>query len=230
MGDKILPTPALKNPLRASRTASFTVVEVMMATLILMVGFIGLIEAVTVTTNTMEHARRQTLATQIIDHEIEELYVSSYNAETSTWYSSNWAKISALPTTSTTVAIDCQFWPTWVSGTEYKVNRVVGYNAAYYRCIQANTGQLPTSTAYWTAVTTSLTTDVVFANGATFTLARTLTNPDPVTNIREANFTVTWVVNTSRRDASGNRVSFTYARSNSAWYGKYGLPLSYRQS
>ncbi|MBM3855138.1 MAG: hypothetical protein FJ399_18620, partial [Verrucomicrobia bacterium] len=79
------------------RTASFTVVEVMMATLILMVGFIGLIEAVTVASNTMDHARRQALAAQILAHYTEELYLAS------------WSTISGLSTSSTSLTIDSQF-------------------------------------------------------------------------------------------------------------------------
>jgi Tfp pilus assembly protein PilV len=160
------------------RTASFTVVEVMMATLILMVGFIGLIEAVTVASNAMDHARRQSLAAQILAHYTEELYLAS------------WSTISNLSTSTTSLTIDSQF------------------NAARQ------------------ALGDDLTTGAVVR----FTLSRYATNPDPLTNFREINFTVTWVVKTSRRDSSGNRVSFTFSRSTTAWYGKYGLPLSFRQS
>jgi hypothetical protein len=162
------------------RTASFTVVEVMMATLILMVGFIGLIEAVTVTSNTMDHARRQTLAVEIINHEIEKLYLAS----------GGWTAISALPTVSTAITIDSQFDQARLAlGDDKSAGAVVR-----------------------------------------FSLVRTVTSPDPFTNIREVNFTVTWVVTTSRLDAAGNRVAFTHTRANSAWYGKNGLHLSYRQS
>mgnify|MGYP001583403836 CR=1 FL=1 len=150
----------------------------MMATLILMVGFIGLIEAVTVTSNSMDHARRQALATQILAHYTEELYLAS------------WSTISGLSTSSTTVTIDSQF------------------NAARQ----------------------ALGDDLTTAAVVRFTLKRQATNPDPLTNIREINFTVTWVVKTSRVNSSGTRISFTHTRSTSAWYGKYGLPLSYRQT
>ena len=141
-----------------------------MAALMLTVAFIGMIEAVAVSARMMDSARRQTLATQIINHEIEKLRFAS------------WTTISGLPTASTAIAIDSQF------------------NAA------------------------------IAASGATYTLARTLTSPDPVTNIREVNFTATWVVKTSRLDGSGNILSFTYTRSNSAWFGKYGLNLTYQRS
>jgi len=141
-----------------------------MAAVILVIGFIGMIEAVTISSGMMDHARRQTLAAQIINHEIAKLRFA------------DWATISALPTASTAVTIDSQF------------------------------------------------TTALAASGATFTLARTVTSPDPVTNIRQVNFTVTWVVTTSRLDSFGNRLTFTYRRTNSAWYGKYGLNLSYQRS
>lgn len=149
-----------------------------MASLILVVGFIGLIEAITVTSTMMDHARRQTLATQIINHEIEALYLS------------NWSAISALPTTSTTLTIDSQF-------------------------DQARA-----------ALGDDKSTDA----NVRFTLTRTVTTTDPVTNIREVNFVVTWVVTSSRTNSSGTRLTTSHTCANSAWYGKNGLHLSYRQS
>ena len=152
------------------RHAGFTLVEVMMAATILVVGFMGMIQAVTVSSGMMDHARRQTLAAQILNHEIEKLRFSS------------WATISALPTTSTVVSIDSQF----------------------------------------TAATA--------ASGATYSLSRTLTSTNPATNLREVNFTVTWVVTTSRRKTDGSLLTFTYTRVNSAYFGKYGLNLTYQRS
>ncbi len=167
-----------------------------MATVIMMVGFIGMMEAVAISANTMDHARRQTLATQIINHEIEELFLAS------------WATISALPTASTAITIDSRF--------------------ADARLAVGDTGTA---------------TSIV-----RFSLARTVTSPDPVTNIREVNFTVTWVVTTGRvgsavsqggrtaataaDDYGSNlrRANTTHTRANSVWLGKYGLQLSYPQS
>lgn len=160
------------------REPGFTLVEVMMAATILVVGFIGTIEAMALSSKMLDHARRQSLATQIINHELDELRLAS------------WATISALPTASTAVTIDSQF---------DQARAALGDN------------KTATSTV-------------------SFSLARTLTNPDPVTNIREVNFTVTWVVRTIRRDTSGSVLTFTYSRSNSAWFGKYGLNLSYQRS
>lgn len=47
-------------------------------------------------------------------------------------------------------------FPVWASGLTYTVNEIVRYNTngLYYRCIQSVAGQLPTNTAYWTAVPT----------------------------------------------------------------------------
>lgn len=149
-----------------------------MASLILAVGFIGMIEAVTLTANSQDRARRQTLASQILAHYTEELYLAS------------WSTISALPAGPTTITIDTQF----------------------------NTARQ--------ALGDNLTTN----SPVRFTLARTVTSPDPATNVREVNFTVTWVVKTSRRTSGGSLLSFTYTRSSSAWYSKYGLPLTYRQT
>lgn len=152
------------------RTHGFTIVEVMMAAVILVVGFIGMIDAMAVSSAMMDTARRQTLADQIINHEIEKLRFK------------DWTYISGLPTASTAVTIDSQFNP------------------------------------------------AMTASGATYTLARTLTNPDPSTNLREVNFTITWVVKTSRRDSSNAQLTFSYTRKNSAYFGKYGLNLTYQRS
>lgn len=203
---------------RHHRQTGFTIVEVMMASVILVAGFIGLIEAVAVSSAMMEHARRQTVANQILNHEIDDLRLAS------------WTTINALPTASTAIAIDPQFWPSWNSTSTYVANNVVSYNGASYRCILAHSGQSPPNATYWTAVTAGATSDIISIYGGTYTLSRTVTNPNPITNIREVNFTVTWVVRTGRRDASNNPLSFTYSRSNSAWFGKYGLNLSYQRS
>jgi Tfp pilus assembly protein PilV len=217
----IVPPPL---PHRSLGAGGFTIVEVMMASVILVVGFVGMIEAVTISAKLMDAARRQTLATQIINHEIEKLRFAP-------WVTTNSITgISNLPTASTAVAIDTAFWPAWNSATPYVANRVVSYNGAFYRCVSAHTGQTPPNATYWTATTAAATSDIIFTQGATYTLARTVTSPNPVTDIREVNFTLTWVVNTSRVDAGGTPLTFTFTRANSAWFGKYGLNLSYQRS
>ncbi|MDB6126893.1 MAG: hypothetical protein JWM35_789 [Verrucomicrobia bacterium] len=199
------------------RSRGFTLVEVMMAATIIVIGFIGMIEAMAVASTMMAHSRRQLMATQIINQEMEKLRYA------------DWPTITGLPVASTSIAIDRQFWPPWNAVTSYAVNSVVSYGGAWYRCTTAHTNHVPPNATYWTSVTAGATSDIVGFSGATYTLARTLTNPDPVTNIREVNFTVTWVVTTSRR-SGGSPLTFTYQRSNSGWFGKYGLNLSYQRS
>ncbi|HVT73450.1 MAG TPA: prepilin-type N-terminal cleavage/methylation domain-containing protein [Lacunisphaera sp.] len=211
-------------PALSKRSASngFTLVEVMMAALILVVGFIGMIEAVTLASGMMDHARRQTLANQILNHEIEALRLQS------------WTNIAALPTSSTSLGA------TYASGTTYYVGDTCTYNGAWYRCIQQGAGQTPAAgSAYWVVDTppysNAFTTSTSgIALGATYTLTRTVANltTDGAgnTNMREITFTVQWVVATSRRDSSNNPLTFTYRRVNTAYFGKYGLNLTYQRS
>ena len=228
-----VPVPlALNRTLPAiRRTASFTVVEVMMATLILMVGFIGVIEGVTVSANTMDHGRRQLFAAQILAHHTDELYLASWST-ISSW--TRWAATGGPGSSDETrVAIDYQFWPPWSAGASYELNRVVTYGGAWYRCRAAHMNQAPPNATYWTVVNSAAppsNNDIVTIYGATYTLVRTVTNPDPATDMREVNFTVRWTVNTGRRKADGTPLIYNYARSTAAQYGKYGLVLSYRQS
>ena len=158
-------------------------VEVLMASVIMLVGFIGLMEAVTVSANTMDHARRQTLATQILSHEIKKLYLSPW--------SNGSTGINDLTTAKISLPVDSQFDQARLAlGDDLSGTAVVR-----------------------------------------FSLARTVTSPDPIPGLlREVNFTVTWIVRTSRRKTDGTLLSFTFTRTNSAWYGKNGLHLSYRSS
>jgi len=175
----------------------------------------GLIQAVTITSGMMDNARRQTLAAQILQHEIESLRYAS------------WATISTLPTTPVAIGAD------WNGGTSYSLGDLVSFSGGWYRCIFANSGQTPPSTAYWKSdpppyANVLATTGVAY--GATYTLTRTVANVVSDGSLREATFSLTWVVATSRRDGSGNPVSFTYTRINSAYFGKYGLNLTYQRS
>ncbi len=77
--------------------SAFTIVEVMMASVILVVGFIGMISALTVGSEMLATARRQNLAVQIINHELEKLrYV-------------DFATIDAYAAGPTALTIDTQF-------------------------------------------------------------------------------------------------------------------------
>ncbi|MDP2138295.1 MAG: hypothetical protein Q8J74_10620 [Candidatus Didemnitutus sp.] len=83
-----------RNPLA---TRGFTIIEVAMAATILVVGVMGMIRAITIGSEMMATARRQTLAAQIINHELEAFRFSS------------WATISGLSTGVTTLTINDQF-------------------------------------------------------------------------------------------------------------------------
>jgi prepilin-type N-terminal cleavage/methylation domain-containing protein len=77
----------------SSRPAGFTLVEVMMAATILVVGFVGLIQAVTIGSETLDTARKQQIATQLVLEEIARLR------------SGAWTTIANLPATAT-ITID----------------------------------------------------------------------------------------------------------------------------
>lgn len=79
--------PATRYSLPAT-SAAFTIVEVMMAAVILVVGFMGMIQAITIGSEMLATAQRQNLAAQILDHEIGKLRLNS------------WSSISALTDTS----------------------------------------------------------------------------------------------------------------------------------
>jgi Tfp pilus assembly protein PilV len=140
-------------------------VEVMMASLILVAGFIGMIQAVTIGSEMLATARRQTIAAQILNHEVEKLRFYS------------WSQIQGLGNSSAS-----------------------------------------TYTSDLAAINTAIA-----ASGVTFTLARAVA--DPTTDLREVAFTVTWTVK-----VSGVATPRTYTRSTSAWFGKYGLNLTYQRS
>src|SRR3954462_1301399 len=83
------------SPSRCRSAAGFTIVEVMMAAAILVVGFMGMIQAITIGSEMLATARRQTLAAQIITFETEKLRLVSW---------------SGMPAAGTsTITIDSQF-------------------------------------------------------------------------------------------------------------------------
>ena len=71
------------------RAQGFSLVEVIMASAILLVGFVGLIQAVTISSQSLDTARKQQFASQIIAAEIERLRAGP------------WATVSGLPATAT---------------------------------------------------------------------------------------------------------------------------------
>jgi Tfp pilus assembly protein PilV len=63
----------------AGRRSAFTIVEVMMASVILVVGFMGMIQAITIGSEMLATAQRQTLAAQILEHEIGRYRLDSWS-------------------------------------------------------------------------------------------------------------------------------------------------------
>jgi prepilin-type N-terminal cleavage/methylation domain-containing protein len=65
---------------RRRSARGFTIIEVMMASVILVVAFMGMIQAITLGSEMLATARRQTLASQIIEHEIGQLRLKSWGS------------------------------------------------------------------------------------------------------------------------------------------------------
>jgi Tfp pilus assembly protein PilV len=135
-------------PALSKRSASngFTIVEVMMASVILVVGFIGMIQGITVSSEMLATARRQTIAGQILDHEIGKLrlknwaYISSLSSASAVTYDSDLAAIDTaiaasgvtftLASTVNTITTDLRevtFTVTWTkSGTTTAATAATG--------------------------------------------------------------------------------------------------------
>jgi Tfp pilus assembly protein PilV len=73
----------------AARSDGFSIIEVMMAAAILLVGFIGVIQALTIGTESVDTVRKQQVAGQLVAAEIEKLRGSA------------WTTIANLPETGT---------------------------------------------------------------------------------------------------------------------------------
>ncbi|MBC7369105.1 MAG: hypothetical protein H7343_20230 [Undibacterium sp.] len=78
---------------RITNQAGFTLIEVGMASLILVVGFIGIIQAVTIGSQMIDTAQKQQCAIQLIDSEVEKLR------------SSSWTTVANLPS-SASISVD----------------------------------------------------------------------------------------------------------------------------
>lgn len=188
--------------------SGFSLIDVMMGSTILVVGLMGLIQAVTIGSEMLATARRQTLAAAILDNEIDLLRMQ------------DWSAISALPTAQTTLN------KAWASTTTYRVGDRAIRLDVWYRCISAHSGVQPPNTTYWAVDTppyANLMTASEVAEGATFTLKRTVS--DIGTNLRQITYTVEWAV-----VPSGFSTSRTYSRSRTTYIGKYGLNLSNQRS
>ncbi len=80
-----------------------------MASVILVVGFMGMIQAVTIGSEMLATARRQTLAQQIINHELEELRLVAWSATTTVNGTTYTGGINGMAAGPDPIAIDSQF-------------------------------------------------------------------------------------------------------------------------
>ncbi len=198
-----------------------------MASVILVVGFMGMISALTVGYELNATGQRATLANQIAQHEIEQLRLA------------DWSTIDALPSAATTL------YGPWANSTAYGIGDTVTHSGSWYRCVSANTGQAPTNVASWkqdippyaTLMSTSGT-----AIGTTYSISRTAT--DVTTGMIEISITVSWTKSGTtsaattatgswlqRLSFSGNApISRTYTRTAVTYITRNGLNQSYQRS
>jgi len=208
-------------PKRRPNSAGFSIIDVMMGATILVVGLLGLIQAVTIGSEMLATARRQTLAAQILDQEIENLRFLPWDISGST------NDIVGLAAGPTTVTIDDQFRKAWSSSTAYAVGDASCSSNIWYCCTAAHTNKAVTNTAYWrkaTAAEIGIMSDTNIAFGATYVLSRRVANVSGATDLREVIFTLTWTVKPS------GITSRTYTRVKSAYFGKYGLNQTLQRS
>ena len=125
----------------------------MMASVMLVVGFIGMIEAVTISARMMDSARRQTLAGEILNHEMEKLRLYS------------WTQIQNLTASSPTPTIDSQFNTAIASsGATFTLTRAVADPTTDLREV--------TYTVTWVVATSRRDSLSTFGNQLSFTYAR----------------------------------------------------------
>ena len=116
---------------QAPRQHAFTLIEVMLAATVMLVGIVGMMHVVTSGAEMLDAARRQTIATQIMHGEIEKLRVT------------DWAKVTAgmppYPSQQTQhgyAAKSAARVVLWTESTEgdssdvFKFSRTVAYTSA----------------------------------------------------------------------------------------------------
>jgi len=223
----------------------FTLVDVMMGAVILGVGLIGLIEALLIGSEMQATARRQTTAAQIVSNEIELLRLkdwttistlplgtsyTTWNAGTTylatdlvrsggIWYRCISGNSNQPPPNGTYWAADMG----WNAAIAYRITDLVRSGGIWYRCIANNTNQPPASNpSSWTIYDGPIDKSGI-DSAATFSVFRTFAaGPN---GLVEVTFTVTWIAK-----PSGSPVSRTYMRVVTAYFGKYGLNLTYQRS
>ncbi len=147
------------------RQSAFTIVEVMMASVILVVGFIGMISAVTVGSEMLATARRQSVAARILDHETGKLRLSSWSTLSALTNASAATYTSDLTTLNTAITS---------SGVTYNLERdVIDLNTDLREVTLIVTWTKLGSSANATAATGSWLQQLSFSGSAP--IARTYT-------------------------------------------------------
>jgi Tfp pilus assembly protein PilV len=196
--------PTASSPIsrRSLGAGGFTIVEVMMASVILVVGFIGMISALTVGSEMMATARRQNLAAQIINHELEKLRLLPWDV---TDTSPNELCINDLAAGPTTITIDPQFTTSIAACglttiTADSTNPFIKLERSVSDVVSGSMRQI--------------TFTVTWQKSGTTTVANTASG--------------SWL---QKLSLGGNApIRRTYVRKGVGFYGKYGLNLSAQRS
>lgn len=102
---------------RSIRKQAFTVVEVMLAAAVMLAGVVGMIQVVASGSEMIDLSRKQTIATQIIQHQIGKLR------------STDWATVSTYSTSTTptniTASLDASFQSAIASFQSFSCTRLV---------------------------------------------------------------------------------------------------------
>ncbi len=175
-----------------------------MASLILVVGFIGMIQAVTVGSEMLATARRQNLAAQIINHELERLRLVGWSTTTTVGGTTFTGGINGLAPGPTTLTIDAQF------------------TDSISACGLTTT---VTATNPYIQLTRSVA-DVV--SGSMREVTFTVTWQKSGTTAAANNPTGSWL---QKLSLGGNApIRRTYVRKGFGFFGKYGLNLNAQRS
>ena len=102
---------------RSDREAAFTIVEVMMAAAVMLAGVVGMIQVVASGSEMVDLSHKQTIATQIIQHQIGKLRAT------------DWTTISTYSTSTTptniTATLDASFQSAIASFQSFSCTRLV---------------------------------------------------------------------------------------------------------
>jgi Tfp pilus assembly protein PilV len=200
------PASPIRRPVLSGKgRQGFTIVEVMMASVILVVGFIGMISAITMGSEMLITARRQNLAAQIISHELDNLRLVGWSNTTTVGGITYTGGISSLAAGPTTITINSQF-NSAIAACGLTTDTSNGANP--YILLQRTVSDVVSGSMR------QVTFTVTWQKSGTTTAANTPTG--------------SWL---QRLSLAGNApIRRTYTRSGFGFYGKYGLNLNTQRS